>query len=160
MAVLTVHHWDEDQERGVREMRRVAREAVVIVTYDPDVSARMWLMADYLPEVAALDRRIFPSPQRLASWLGGVARIETMLIPSDTPDWMIGAFWAHPERVLDEQARNATSGFARTDSAVVERVVNAVRADLASGAWDAKHGHLRGLDTYDSGLRLLVSTPQ
>ena len=25
MAILTIHHWDEDQERGVREMRRVAR---------------------------------------------------------------------------------------------------------------------------------------
>ena len=25
MAILTVHHWDDDRERGVREMRRVAR---------------------------------------------------------------------------------------------------------------------------------------
>jgi ubiquinone/menaquinone biosynthesis C-methylase UbiE len=24
MAILTIHHWDEDQERGVRGMRRVA----------------------------------------------------------------------------------------------------------------------------------------
>ena len=159
MAVLTVHHWDEDQERGVREMRRVAREVVVIVTYDPAVSARMWLMADYLPEVAELDRRIFPSPERLITWLGGVTRIEPLPIPSDTPDWMLGSFWAHPERVLDEQARNATSGFARMDTAVVERVVASVRTDLESGAWDAQHGHLRGLDAYDVGLRLVISTP-
>jgi SAM-dependent methyltransferase len=159
MAVLTVHHWDKDQERGVREMRRVARDAVVIVTYDPAVSARMWLMADYLPEVAELDRRIFPSPERLATWLGGVTRIEPLLIPSDTPDWMLGSFWAHPERVLDEQARNATSGFARMDKAVVERVVATVRTDLDSGAWDRQHGHLRGLDAYDVGLRLVISTP-
>jgi len=62
MAVLTIHHWDRDQERGVREMRRVARDAVVILTYDATVSARMWLMADYLPKVAELDRRIFPAP--------------------------------------------------------------------------------------------------
>ncbi|MGO9959164.1 MAG: methyltransferase domain-containing protein [Solirubrobacteraceae bacterium] len=26
MAVLTVHHWDEGQERGVRELRRVAKD--------------------------------------------------------------------------------------------------------------------------------------
>lgn len=52
MAILTVHHWEDDQERGVRELRRVARGPVVILTYDPQVSARMWLMADYLPEVA------------------------------------------------------------------------------------------------------------
>ena len=26
MAVLTLHHWDDGQERGVRELRRVARD--------------------------------------------------------------------------------------------------------------------------------------
>ena len=40
MAVLTMHHWDAEQERGVREMRRVARGAVVILTFDPEVSRR------------------------------------------------------------------------------------------------------------------------
>jgi SAM-dependent methyltransferase len=148
MAVLTIHHWDRGQERGVRELRRVARDAVVILTYDATVSARMWLMADYLPEVA-----------ELADWLGGTTRIEPLPIPSDTPDWMLGSFWAHPERVVDEQARNATSGFARMDTAVVERVVSAVGSDLHSGVWDARHGHLRGLDAYDAGLRLLINTP-
>lgn len=63
MAVLSVHHWDEEREKGVRELRRVARGAVVILTYDATVSAAMWLMADYLPEVAALDLRIFPPPE-------------------------------------------------------------------------------------------------
>ena len=32
MAVLSVHHWDHEQERGVRELRRVARGPVVILT--------------------------------------------------------------------------------------------------------------------------------
>src|SRR5512142_1177561 len=58
MALLTIHHWDEDQERGVRELRRVAREAVVVLTFDHNVSGAMWLVADYLPEVAALDATI------------------------------------------------------------------------------------------------------
>ncbi len=43
MAVLTIHHWDEGRERGVREMRRVATGPVVIVTIDADVSGSMWL---------------------------------------------------------------------------------------------------------------------
>ena len=55
MAVMTIHHWDHEQEQGVKQLRRVARGPVVILTYDPDVSAQMWLMAEYLPEVAALD---------------------------------------------------------------------------------------------------------
>jgi hypothetical protein len=31
----------------------------------------MWLLAEYLPEVARLDHRIFPSVEALASWLAG-----------------------------------------------------------------------------------------
>jgi SAM-dependent methyltransferase len=156
MTVLSLHHWDDGREAGVRELRRVARGPVVILTYDPEVSAQMWLMADYLPEVAALDRQIFPPPQQIAGWLGG-ARVDVVPIPRHTPDRMLGAFWAHPEWVLDPMTRAATSGFARMTEAVVERVVTAVGADLASGAWDARHGALRGLDALDVGLRLIVS---
>jgi SAM-dependent methyltransferase len=157
MAVLTIHHWDDELERGIQEMRRVARETVVILTYDPVVSGEMWLMADYLPEVAELDRHTFPTPQLLATWLGGRTCIEVVPIRRDTPDWMLGSFWAHPERVLDERARNATSGFARMDATVVQRVVRDVRRDLESGVWDERHGHLRRLDAFDAGLRLIVS---
>ena len=160
MAILTVHHWDEEQELGVREMRRVARGPVVILTYDPDVSGRMWLMAEYLPELAELDRRIFPSIKTIERWLGGRTEVEALEIPRDTPDWTLGSFWAHPERVLNEDARNATSGFARMESAVVDRVTDAIRQDLESGLWDRRHGYLRQRSTFDAGLRLVVNTPQ
>jgi hypothetical protein len=130
----------------------------VILTYDPRVSARMWLMADYLPEVVAQERRIFPLPEQLAAWLGPArTTIAPVPIPRDTPDWMLGSFWAHPERVLDPQARAATSGFARQPPAIADRCVAAVERDLASGAWDERHGHLRTLDAYDAGLRLVVA---
>jgi hypothetical protein len=132
---------------------------VLVLTYDPRVSGAMWLVADYLPEVAALDRRIFPFPEELAAWLGGHVVVETVPIPRDTPDWMLGSFWAHPERVLDPAARAATSGFARMSAAVVDRVVADVARDLASGRWDARHGALRSRDAYDAGLRLVVATP-
>jgi len=157
MAILSLHHWDDDQERGVQEMRRVARGPVVILTYDADVSARMWLMADYLPEVADLDRRIFPTAETVAGWLDGDLSVSVVPVHRDTPDWMLGSFWAHPERVLDPSARNATSGFARMAPEIVDRVAAEVERDLADGSWDARHGHLRTLDTYDAGLRLLVS---
>lgn len=113
MAILTVHHWDAEREAGVRELRRVATGPVAILTYLPDVSNAMWLVKDYLPEVGELDSQIFPDADRLAAWLGGAVVVETMLIHRDSPDWMLGSFWAHPERVLDRDARNATSGFAR-----------------------------------------------
>ena len=158
MSVLSLHHWETHQEQGVRELRRVASGPVVLFTCDPEVSGSMWLMKDYLPEVADLDRRIFPDIKRLATWLGGRTRIDVIPIPRDTCDWMLMSFWAHPERVLDASARNATSGFARMSTDVVERVVASVERDLHDGTWDARHGHLRKLDEYDAGLRLVVST--
>ena len=159
MAILTVHHWDEGLRDGVAELRRVARGPVVILTYDPLVSGAMWLMADYLVEVAELDRRIFPAPARLAEWLGGDVRIEPVPIPRTCTDWMLGSFWAHPERVLDPRARAATSGFARMPAEVVDRVVRDVGRDLADGTWERRHGHLRALAELDVGLRLIVARP-
>jgi uncharacterized protein (DUF1330 family)/SAM-dependent methyltransferase len=158
MSIISLHHWDQARERGVREMRRVARGPVVLVTFDPQLSGEMWLMKDYLPEVAELDHQIFPAPERIAAWLGGDVRIEPLPLARDTPDWMLGSYWAHPERVLDADARNATSGFARMPEAVVARVVSAVQRDLADGTWEQRYGHLRKLSELDVGLRLIVAT--
>src|SRR5437588_392382 len=102
-------------------MRRVARGPVVILTFDPQVSARMWLIADYLPEVAELDRRTCPRPETLARWLGGEVDVREVPISRDSPDWSLGSFWAHPERVLDTRARSSPSGFARMPPAGVDR---------------------------------------
>jgi SAM-dependent methyltransferase len=159
MAVLTVHHWDAEQERGVRELRRVARGPVAILTVDPLVSGESWLVRDYLREVDELDRRIFPAPERLADWLGGDVRVEPLPVARATPDWTLLSFWAYPERVLDPAARAGTSGFARMSPTVVARVVADVARDLADGTWDARNGALRELDAYDAGLRLVVAEP-
>ncbi|HSO38623.1 MAG TPA: methyltransferase domain-containing protein [Labilithrix sp.] len=159
MAIVTIHHWDAERERGVRELRRVARGPVVILTYDARVSEQMWLLRDYLVEVAELDRTIFPAPETIVGWLGGVATIEPVPLARDARDWMLGSFWAHPERVLDPKARAATSGFARMKPSVVDRVVADVQRDLADGTWDRRYGSLRHQEEADVGLRLIVARP-
>lgn len=159
MTVLSLHHWFPDAERGVREMRRVARGPVIIMTIDADVCGAMWLFSDYLPEVRDLDRKIFPPMRAIADWLGGETTVETVPVPNDTCDWSLLSFWAHPERVLDRGAREATSGFARMPAEVVERVVSQVGRDLETGAWDQRHGALRRLTELDVGLRLIVNRP-
>lgn len=156
MSVLSMHHWAPNAEAGVREMRRVARSRVVILTVDAEVSGQMWLMAEYLHEVAELDRRIFPPIDVIRGWLGSHAEVVVVPVPADTCDWTLMSFWAHPERVLDAGARAATSGFARMTSQVVQRVVQAVTDDLRSGTWDDRHGALRRLKELDVGMRLLV----
>jgi SAM-dependent methyltransferase len=159
LAILTIHHWDAERERGLRELRRVARGPVVILTYDQRVACQMWLVADYLPELGELDGRIFPLPESLQPAIGREVRVQPVLIPRDFEDWMLGAMWAHPERVLDPAARASTSGFARMAPQVVERVVRELGRDLADGSWDRRHGQLRALPEYDAGLRLVVGLP-
>jgi hypothetical protein len=129
----------------------------VILTFDEEVSARMWLIADYLAEVAELDRLTCPPPEQIARWLGGETDIQVVPISRNTPDWSLASFWAHPERVLDARARGSTSGFARMPPEVVERVVAAVERDLRDGTWDERNGHLRELEEYDAGWRLVVA---
>lgn len=159
LAVLTIHHWRDQLETGVRELRRVARGPVVIVTYDTDISTQMWLLRDYMPETAAMDRALFPSIAELAGWLGGTVTVAPVLTARDTPDWTIASFWAHPQRVLDPTARQGTSAFALIEPSVVDRVAAAVAADLADGSWDRRYGHLHDLASFDAGMRLVVATP-
>jgi SAM-dependent methyltransferase len=156
MAILSLHHWDPHQAAGVREMKRVARDRVVIVTIDPRISGKMWLMADYFHEVRDLDHRIFPLPETISEWLGCKTEIKILPITRETLDWTLLSFWAHPERVLDEKARAATSGFARQTEAVVERVVSEVARDLTNGIWESRYGYLRDLNECDVGLRLIT----
>src|SRR5664280_445838 len=66
MAVLTVHHWT-DVVAGLRELRRVVRRRVVLLTWDPEFDDALWLTTDYLPAIRGRDRAIFPRlPQVVA----------------------------------------------------------------------------------------------
>lgn len=153
MTILSVHHWD-DPARGICEMRRVARQRIVVLTYDPDCVLHWWLN-DYAPQIAADDDERFPPLDDLLDWLGDGA-VETVEVPSDCSDLFLGALWAQPELVLADEIRASTSGFARMDSDEEQTAVAKLRADLESGAWDERYGHLRGMDELDVGLRLVV----
>jgi SAM-dependent methyltransferase len=160
MAVLTVHHWGHDAEAGVRELRRVATGPVLIVTFDTEVTRELWMIRDYLPEIAEQDRRDFPTLGQLARWLGP-GRLDVVPVPisRETPDWTLASLWAHPERALDPAVTAATSGFARLAPAVRARAIAALERDLASGEWDRRNGTLRSQDALDAGQRLLVHRP-
>jgi SAM-dependent methyltransferase len=156
MAVLTVHHWD-DIRAGLREARRVARRRIVLLSVDPVVEAQMWLLRDYIPDVAARDAREFPSVAQLLDWLGPRVRCDSVAVPRDCRDGFLLAFWDRPELVLDPDARRATSGFARLDETQESAAVIRLARDLATGAWDRNYGALRDLPEYDAGLRLITA---
>src|SRR5215470_15184312 len=68
LAVLTVHHWPE-RARGLAELRRVARDRAVILTWVPD-AARFWLIDDYFPALGESDRALFDPLETLGRILG------------------------------------------------------------------------------------------
>ena len=57
--------------------------------------------------------------------------------------------------VLDPEVRRAASIWHRMPAEATERGLERLRADLESGRWDEKHGHLRTQDELDIGLRLV-----
>jgi len=81
-------------------------------------------------------------------------------IPFDCRDGFTEAFFGRPERLLDPAIRRAQSCWNFVAPSVQERFAAALRADLASGAWDERHGALRRQPWYEGSLRLIVSSPR
>ena len=152
LAVLTTHHWS-DCRAGLDQLRRVAPLRVVL-TFDPTVHHRQWIIADYLPEIASLGTG-GPSFAEMTGQLGAT----TMVLPlgREFEDGVLGAFWCRPRAYLDPQVQRNNSGFARLDPSVVDQAMARLRADLDSGAWDERYRALAELETFDAGFRLLVS---
>jgi SAM-dependent methyltransferase len=151
-AILTAHRWP-DWRAGLAEMRRVARDRVVILTWDPGHPG-FWLVRDYFPDLIEHDRRIFSALAELESALGR-AEVSVVPVPYDCVDGFLGAYWRRPASYLDDGVRSCISTFARI-SGVPSRIER-LRDDLESGAWTDKNSELFVLDQLDVGYRLVVS---
>lgn len=153
MTILSIHHW-QDAQAGIAEMQRIARNRIVILTYDP--SELSWWLRDYAPEIFTDDERRFPPVEDILKWLGG-GSIEVVKVPANCTDLFLGALWARPELILDDEVRASTSGFARMDNEREQEAVSRLRTDLESGRWDDLHGNLRKMSSLDVGLRLIMA---
>lgn len=151
MAILTVHHWP-DLHAGLREMKRVTRGPVVILTYDP--ASRPWL-TDYLPALSTLDEAVMPALAEYERALGPV-RISPVLAPHDCTDGFLYAYWRRPAAYLDARIRSGSSSFWAIGDAADEGL-EALRRDLETGEWRRRYRHLEALDAYDAGYRLVVA---
>jgi SAM-dependent methyltransferase len=157
-AYVTVHQWS-DLEAGLREMRRVSRDKVIVLTAHGPALDDFWLR-EYQPEVIALEQRRYPAIEHLVSVLterGGTADVTSIPIPHDCTDGFGEAYYARPEAFLQPEVRAAQSAWVLTDQAIVERGVSALAADLADGTWDSRHGALRGLPEWQGSIRLIVA---
>ena len=151
LAILTIHHWSH-RDQGLAEMRRVARDRVVILTWDPEHPG-FWLVQDYLPEILAIDRPNFPSLRDIEKAIGPTD-VLGLPIPADCSDGFLGAYWRRPEAYLDARARAAISTFSKIDSAAG---IARLRRDLEDGTWSDRYGALLSLAELDIGYRLVIA---
>jgi SAM-dependent methyltransferase len=151
LAVLTIHHWS-DWRAGVRELARVARRRVVVLTWDP-ISDGFWLVNDYLQAMVAADRKRFPTLDDFHDVLGDI-RVQRVPIPHDCVDGFLGAYWRRPEAYLDPAIRRGVSSLA--GNAFAEEIAR-LAADLETGAWSRKYGHLLQQTELDLGYCVVVA---
>lgn len=154
MAMVTTHHWS-DPEKGLLEMKRVTRHRILILTFDPDALDSFWNI-DYFPNVVATERRRYLSIDRIISLLDAPTEIQSIPIPLDCTDGFQEAFFGRPEAFLDPAVRRAQSAWGFFDDAQQEAELRQLRADLATGEWDRRHGKLRTQPIFVGAMRLIV----
>jgi SAM-dependent methyltransferase len=157
MTTFSVHQWS-DLRAGLREVRRVTRGPVVILTGDPGRLRRFWL-DEYAPEVIDTEARRYPTVEALSEGLGRPAAAMVVPVPLDCTDGFNEAYYGRPEALLDPGARLSCSAWSFVGAAVHDRFTAHLSRDLADGTWDERHGHLRTLPAFDGSLILVVSQP-
>ena len=153
MAIITLHHWS-DWRAGCAELRRVARDRVVVFSWDPSCVANMWMGPEYFPDCMQQDVDGFPSLADQAAALG--ADVEVVPVPWDCRDGFFGAFWRRPEAYLDPAVRAGISTLAKRSEDELTDGLARLRADIDSGAWARRHADLLERDQLDLGYRLLT----
>lgn len=151
MAILTIHHWT-DKPKGLSEMRRVTRDQVLVLTFDP-AHLDFWL-TDYFPELVTLDEGKMPRMSELEAWLGPL-ETSVVPIPHDCTDGLLCAYWRRPEAYLDPVIRSGMSPFwamKNTADGLAQ-----LESDLERGVWAEKYAHLLDLVERDFGYRLLMA---
>jgi len=156
LAILTIHHWS-DLQAGARECVRVARDRVVVFTWDPREAGRMWLGREYFPDLWHTDIARFPTIGEQAAAFGA-RHVEPVPIPADCSDGFMGAHWRRPAAYLNPAVRAGISTFALRSEEQLEPGLRALEDDLASGAWARRHHDLLELDELDLGYRLLYAS--
>ncbi len=155
MAIITVHHWT-NLEAGLEEMMRVARQRVLILSFDPAPLEPLWLVREYFPSAFRIHADAMPPIDRLKEMLPHPS-VETVAVPRLCTDGFFCALWDRPEMHLDPAVRRASSVWHLMPAEETDRGLGQLRADLQSGRWDERFGHLRIAPELDVGLRLVVS---
>lgn len=143
-----------DQRAGFAEMRRVARARVLVLTLDRSVAEEFWLSREYLPHA----HELWGSFGATLANLGDCEAV-VVPVPADCADGFFHAFWRRPHAYLEPSIREPMAVFRRLPHGETEAGLRRLSHDLATGAWQDRHGRLCEREALDLGYRLLVSEP-
>lgn len=155
MAMVTAHQWS-DLDAGIRELVRVTRGPIVVLTFDGDAMRSFWL-AEYGKALMDVECPRYPKSDRLRDLLGGTVSAEPVRIPFDCTDGFTEAFYGRPEQLLEPAVRRSQSSWTFLAEGVEGEIVEGLDADIRSGRWDERFGHWRKEPFYEGSLRLIVS---
>lgn len=154
MAMITIHHWP-NMEKGIKELCRLAKQKVIIMTFDPDALDTFW-NANYFPELIEVEKARYPTIDFIVKALNGNCEVINIPIPLNCKDGFQEAFYGRPEGFLKKEVRLAQSAWGFLSDELQEQLVKRLAIDLQSGAWDKKYGHLRTQASFEGALRLVV----
>jgi ubiquinone/menaquinone biosynthesis C-methylase UbiE len=160
VSIMASHHFTS-LSGALAEMNRICPDGrIVWFTFDPREAESPWI-ADYFPGIWADAMRIFPPINELKTLFskatGKTVRVHSFKLPPDLDDKFLAAYWREPSAYLNEDARQAMSGFAVADKTQVECGIGKLRNDLTDGSWMQKYGYILNLDEIDWGYRYIVA---
>jgi SAM-dependent methyltransferase len=155
MGVLTAHHW-ANLNAGLNETQRVTRRRIVMVAFDPEALESLWITADYFPAMLELKRPSGAGSRELAALLP-TTTTSPLPVPHDCEDHFFAALWARPELLFDDDMMRPMWVWQGISEGARKAGRERLAADLESGTWERRYGHLRQRPELDVGLRLVVS---
>jgi ubiquinone/menaquinone biosynthesis C-methylase UbiE len=158
VTTMTLQHL-KDLDAPGREMARIApRGPTVVLCVDPRLASPFWFQ-EYFPGIRARMFGTYAPLERVIEAMSspGRSRVDVVPfpLPADFSDMNMHSGWNRPEIYLDGRFRRSMSPFALASANEVQGGVERLRADLASGAWDAAYGKHRTLPSLDLGFRFV-----
>ncbi len=160
VSIMASHHFTS-LPGALFEMNRICPDGPIVwFTFDPREAESPWI-ADYFPGIWADAMRIFPPINELKSLFskatGKTVMVHSFKLPPDLDDKFLAAYWREPSAYLNEDARQAMSGFAVADPIQVGHGIEKLKNDLADGAWSQKYGYVLDFDEIDWGYRFIAA---
>ncbi|KAN0041149.1 hypothetical protein ACTFIV_003685 [Dictyostelium citrinum] len=157
MSTFSVHQWS-NLEAGLKEMRRVTKNQVILLTCDPKLVQDFWLN-EYAPGVLGAEAKRYPTTEKINELLGGEIEIISIPLPLLCKDGFNEAYYGRPEMFLNSEARGSCSAWTFVDEPTRQSYLNHLKNDLESGEWDKKYSNLRTQSHYNGSLILIISKP-